>query len=170
MYISEADYAEFSNFYNANKAENTVYLFRYQVSDYIAQEATLLKENTSIFGDSFKKVDTNAYFFQQTVNLDFDIIDVTFSNGEKETVIPVVSNPIDVVHDVTPPVYTTTDEEGMDWLKLLKITIALILIVVMLIFAWPLVKPLFVLIGKGIAWLITAPFKAIAFRIIGVVK
>ena len=161
LYISEADYAEFSNFYNANKAENTVYLFRYQVSDYIAQEATLLKENTSIFGDSFKKVDTNAYFFQQTVNLDFDIIDVTFSNGEKDTVIPVVSNPIDVVPDVTPPVYTTTDEEGMDWLKLLKITIALILIVVMLIFAWPLVKPLFVLIGKGIAWLITAPFKAI---------
>ena len=160
LYISEADYAEFSNFYNANKAENTVYLFRYQVSDYIAQEATLMKENTSIFGNSFKKVDTNAYFFQQTVNLDFDIIDVTFSNGEKDTVIPVVSNPIDVVPDATPPVYTTTDEE-MDWLKLLKITIALILVVVLLIFLWPLVKPLFVLVGKGIAWLITAPFKAI---------
>lgn len=74
--------------------------------------------------------------------------------------IPVVSNPIDVVPDATPPVYTTTDEE-MDWLKLLKITIALILVVVMLIFLWPLVKPLFVLIGKGIAWLITAPLKAI---------
>ena len=160
LFISEADYAEFSNFYNANKDENTVYLFRYQVSDYIAQEATLLKENTSIFGNSFKKVDTNAYFFQQTVNLDFDIIDVTFSNGEKDTVIPVVSNPIDVVPDATPPVYTTTDEE-VDWLKLLKITIALILVVVLLIFLWPLVKPLCVLIGKGIAWLVTAPFKAI---------
>ena len=160
LHISEADYAEFSNFYNANKDENTVYLFRYQVSDYIAQEATLMKENTSIFGNSFKKVDTNAYFFQQTVNLDFDIIDVTFSNGEKDTVIPVVSNPIDVVPDATPPVYTTTDEE-MDWLKLLKITIALILVVVLIVFAWPLVKPLFVLIGKGIAWLVTAPFKAI---------
>ena len=161
LFISEADYAEFSNFYNANKDENTVYLFRYQVSDYISQEATLMKENTSIFGDSFKKVDTNAYFFQQTVNLDFDIIDVTFSNGEKDTVIPVVSNPIDVVPDATPPVYTTTDAEGMDWLKLLKITIALILVVVLLIFLWPLVKPLFVVIGKGIAWLVTAPFKAI---------
>ena len=161
LFISEADYAEFSNFYNANKDENTVYLFRYQVSDYISQEATLMKENTSIFGDSFKKVDTNAYFFQQTVNLDFDIIDVTFSNGEKDTVIPVVSNPIDVVPDATPPVYTTTDAEEMDWLKLLKITIALILVVVLFIFAWPLIKPLFVVIGKGIAWLVTAPFKAI---------
>lgn len=161
LFISEADYAEFSNFYNVNKGENTVYLFRYQVSDYIAQEATLMKENTSIFGDSFKKVDTNAYFFQQTVNLDFDIIDVTFSNGEKDTVIPVVSNPIDVVPDATPPVYTTTDEEGMDWLKLLKITIALILVFVLFIFAWPLLNPLLVLIGKGVAWLISAPFKAI---------
>ena len=161
LFISEADYAEFSNFYNANKGKNTVYLFRYQVSDYIAQEATLMKENTSIFGNSFKSVDTNAYFFQETVNLDFDIIDITFSNGEKDTVIPVVLNPIDIVPDATPPVYTMTDEEEMDWLKLLKITIAIILVTVLLIFAWPLVKPLFVLIGKGIAWLVTAPFKAI---------
>ena len=119
-----------------------------------------MKENTSIFGDSFKKVDTNAYFFQQTVNLDFDIIDVTFSNGEKDTVIPVVSNPIDVVPDATPPVYTVTDEK-IDWLKILKIVVAVILLLAVVIFCWPLVKPLFALIGKGLAWLVTAPFKAI---------
>lgn len=160
LFISESDYAEFSNYYNAHKNTNTVYLFRYQVSDYISQEATLLKENTSIFGDSFKTVDTNAYFFQQTVNLDFDIIDVTFSNGEKDTVIPVVSNPIDVVPNATPPVYTTSDEKT-DWLKLLKIAIALIFAVVLCLFALPIIKPLLILIGKGLAWLITAPFKGI---------
>lgn len=129
LYISEADYAEFSNFYNANKAENAIYLFRYQVSDYIAQEATLLQENTSIFGDSFKKVDTNAYFFQQTVNLDFDIIDVTFSNGEKDTVIPVVSNPIDVVPDATPPVYTQSDRK-IDWRFMLITVIFLTVLII----------------------------------------
>ena len=120
-----------------------------------------MKENTSIFGNSFKKVDSNAYFFQQTVNLDFDIIDVTFSNGEKSTVIPVVSNPIDVVPDATPPVYTTTDEEGLDWLKILKIVVGVILVLAFCFFCWPLVQPLLALLGKGILWLITAPFKAI---------
>ena len=161
LFISESDYAEFTNYYNTHKNTSTVYLFRYQVSDYIAQEATLMKENTSIFGDSFKKVDSNAYFFQQTVNLDFDIIDVTFSNGEKSTVIPVVSNPIDVVPDATPPVYTTTDEEGLDWLKILKIVVGVILVLAFCFFCWPLVQPLLALLGKGILWLITAPFKAI---------
>lgn len=160
LFISESDYAEFSNYYNTHKNTSTVYLFRYQVSDYIAQEATLMKENTSIFGDSFKKVDTNAYFFQQTVNLDFDIIDVTFSNGEKDTVIPVVSNPIDVVPDATPPVYTVTDEK-IDWLKILKIVVGVILVLAFCFFCWPLVQPLLALLGKGILWLITAPFKAI---------
>ena len=161
LFISESDYAEFTNYYNSYKNTSTVYLFRYQVSDYIAQEATLMKENTSIFGNSFKKVDSNAYFFQQTVNLDFDIIDVTFSNGEKSTVIPVVSNPIDVVPDATPPVYTTTDEEGLDWLKILKIVVGVILVLAFCFFCWPLVQPLLALLGKGILWLITAPFKAI---------
>ena len=161
LFISESDYAEFTNYYNTHKNTSTVYLFRYQVSDYIAQEATLMKENTSIFGNSFKKVDSNAYFFQQTVNLDFDIIDVTFSNGEKSTVIPVVSNPIDVVPDATPPVYTTTDEEGLDWLKILKIVVGVILVLAFCFFCWPLVQPLLALLGKGILWLITAPFKAI---------
>ena len=106
------------------------------------------------------RIDSNNYFFQQTVNLDFDIIDVTFSNGEKDTVIPVVSNPIDVVPDATPPVLTISDEE-IDWMKILKIVVGIILLLALVIFCWPLVKPLFVAIGKGIAWLVTAPFKAI---------
>ncbi len=153
LYISEADYADFSNFYNANKAENTIYLFRYQVSDYIAQEATLLQENTSIFGDSFKKVDTNAYFFQQTVNLDFDIIDVTFSNGEKDTVIPVVLNPIDVVPDATPPVYTQSDRK-IDW-RFMLITVIFLTV---LIICFPQVLAGLI---KGSVRLISGVFKRI---------
>lgn len=124
------------------------------------EQTTLMKENTSIFGDSFKKVDTNAYFFQETVNLDFDIIDITFSNGVVETVIPVVSNPIDVIPDATPPVYTQSDKE-FEWLKWLKLLIILIFIIVIIIVCWPLLQPLLALIGNIIVWLITAPFKAI---------
>ena len=160
LFINEADYSEFLSFYNANKGKNTVYLFRYQVSDYVAQEATLLKENTSIFGDSFKSVDTNAYFFQQTVNLDFDIIDVTFSNGERETIIPVVSSPIDIVPDPTPPVYTETDENPNWWIYLAVIAGLIVLAIVM---------PVLIPIIKFLLWLISLPFKLIGkfFKWIG---
>ena len=168
LYISEADYADFKSFYDANKNLSTIYLFRYQTSDYISMEAATWKTDNGSFweGDGIirtytpDRIDTNNYFFQQTVNLDFDIIDVTFSNGEKDTVIPVVSNPIDVVPDATPPVLTISDEK-IDWLKILKIVIGIILVLAFCFFCWPLVQPLLALLGKGILWLITAPFKAI---------
>lgn len=135
-------------------------------SEYTAHEVTEYKHTTdwALIGGNFNTyevADTNAYFAQMSVQLDFDIIDVTFSNGEVETVIPVVSDPIDVVPDVTPPVYTAPEEEENEWLKWLKIIIATIFAVVIVVLLWPVVKPLFAAIGKGIAWLVTAPFKAI---------
>ena len=150
LYISESDYDEFNEFYEANKSDSTVYLFRYQVSDYMSQEATLFSRGSFLWLDTWEEVDTNAYFFQQTVNLDFDIIDVTFSSGETETVIPVVSNPIDIVPDATPPVYTQSDM-GLSWWKLVVILLALIL----LAFLVPMLSPVI----KFLTWLICLPFK-----------
>lgn len=160
LYISESDYEEFYDFYEANKNTSTVYLFRYQVSDYIAQEATLFSRGSFLWLETWEEVDTNAYFFQETVNLDFDVIDVTFMNGTTETVIPVVANPIDVVPDATPPVYTESDEKP-NWWKLILLIIGLILL-------W-IFSPLVVIIIKFLIWLICLPFKALgkAFKWIG---
>ena len=154
LYIAKNDYKEFKEFYNANKNFSTVYLFRYQVSDYIAQEATLFERSTFLGAKTWDEVDTNAYFFQQTVNLDFDIIDVTFSNGSVDTVIPVVSNPIDVIPDATPPVYTQSDKKPNWWL-----IIAALILLIVLIVSLPNWLPLII---KGIVWLVTLPFKLIA--------
>ena len=79
---------------------------------------------------------------------------------ERDTVIPVVSNPIDVVPDITPPVYTTSDKE-IDWLRWIKIILATLLLVILVVIGWPILMPLLKVILKGIVWLITAPFKAI---------
>lgn len=160
LYISESDFEHFKAFYNQNKALCTTYLFRYQTSDYISQEATLFKEGKFLGQEIWEEVDTNAYFFQQTVNLDFDIIDVTFSNGSVATVIPVVSSPIDAVHSGTPPTMTNSDK-GIDWLKILKIVLVAIVVLAVFIFLWPLIGPLLVEIGRGAIRLITAPFRAI---------
>lgn len=152
LYISSADYAEFVDFYNTNKAESTVYLFRYQVTDYKAEEATLFQFQEGIFSGWVEK-DTNAYFFQETFNLDFDVIDVTFSNGEKTTVIPVAMSPIDIVSDGTPPLDTNSDK-GREWLKIL---LAVLLLIVLLVVLMPILP----YIVKGIIWIISLPFKAI---------
>lgn len=113
LYVSAGDVQDLKEFCNApENADCTVYLFRYQTTDYIAQEATLFEEG-GLYG--WREVDTNAYFFQETVNLDFDIIDVTFSNGEVDTVIPVAMKPIDVVPAATPPVHTTSDVHTSWW-------------------------------------------------------
>ena len=132
LYVSKSDYADFKAYYEENKSTHTVYLFRYQVSDYTAQEATLFHSGSFLGIKTWEKVDTNAYFFQEKVNLDFDIIDVTFTGDEVDTVIPIVSNPIDVIPEATPPVYTQSDKKP-DWLEWLKKAIGIILVVVLVI-------------------------------------
>ncbi len=125
LYISEGDVQDLKDFCNApENKECTVYLFRYQTTDYIAQEATCLEKS----GSKWYERDTNAYFFQETVNLDFDIIDVTFSNGEKDTVIPVAMKPIDVVPSPTPPVHTESDATDPAWWAYVILVVGEILI------------------------------------------
>ena len=155
LFIAERDYVEFKEFYDANKAENVVYLFRYQVTDFISSEATHFVPESGL-GEkigAWNSEDTNAYFMQETVNLDFDIIDVTCTKDNVETVLPVVSSPIDNIPDGTPPVHTTSDKR-LSWWQILLAVLALILVI------WLLLKfaPVIVLaVGKMIA----LPFKAV---------
>ncbi len=126
LYIGEADYDSFKACYDTYHEERTVYLLRYQVSDYVSQEAVRL--DVSAFMPSYTDVDSNAYFFTETVNLDFDILDVTFSNGEKETVIPVAMSPVDVIPNATPPLEVHSDI-AKSGIGLLEIIIGLILLI-----------------------------------------
>ncbi len=156
LYISKADYTDFKNFYNSNKSVATTYLFRYQTSDYIAMEAATWETDHGSFweGDGIIKtygpnrLDTNNYFFQETVNLDFDIIDVTFSNGSVDTVIPVVANPIDVIPDATPPVLTISDTKPNWWLIIAAVILIIVLIMFLPQILVGVVKGVLALIGK----------------------
>ena len=161
LYVFENDFNDFKSYYNKYaKSENndynekcTVYLFRYMVTDYIAQEATALKFN----GKKWEQQDTNARFFQETVNLDFDIIDLTFVKDDVYTVIPVAMAPIDVIHDSTAPVKTTPDKD-FDWKKLLKIVLGGLLLILLFIIFMPLLPTLISLIIK----IAILPFRLIA--------
>ena len=156
LYIAPEDVEAFKEFYDENKADSVVYLFRYQVSDYISAEASLFEPDNFI-GNAWSRTDTNAYFMQETVNLDFDIIDLTFTKDNVDTVIPVVSDPINNIPDGTPPVYTETDDD-FDWKTLLGIILGAILLIVFL----PLIAALAPYLVKGIVWVLLLPVKGVA--------
>ena len=79
-------------------------LFRFSVSDYISAQGSMSKyetwDNPGL--DDFES--SPAYLAQQSVFLNFDIIQLTFNDNGDMTVIPVVSDPIDIIDPITPPV------------------------------------------------------------------
>ena len=164
-YIDDSDYKEFSNFCKTSKGKKeTVYLFRYKQSEYFSAEVyegtwkrtwTLNTGGPAIapgYVYSYENDDTNAFLMQQWVQLDFDIIDLTFTKDGVETVIPVIMSPMDIVADGDHPVVTTP--EPKDWWKIILGLIAFIVILILLLKFCPAV--IFV-IGK----ILILPFKAL---------
>lgn len=143
-YIAESDYTDFTAYVKvAAKKNETVYLFRYYQSQYVSNEVTEYKRKTEwyLIGGHFgtyEVIDTNAYFAQTWVQLDFDIIDLTFTKDNVETVIPVIMSPIDIVPDLNPPVSTIKDS-GLKWWQILLGVIAFIIILLILIKFAPLI-------------------------------
>ena len=154
LYLSTGDYDDFCKFYEANKKDHTVYFLRYQVSDYVSQEATLLEEHDNLDGTpGWRLIDTNAFFFQETVNLGFDVIQVAMEKDGVETVYGVVSDPLDIVHDGTHPLQTTSD---FDWWGVL---FGFLLMALFIGFLLVIAPSLVVAILKGVWWLICLPFR-----------
>lgn len=183
LYVDVSDVNDFKTYFNSNRRSNTTYLFRYQVSDYFSQEVSVLRNSSHwLKGDYVEEVTSNAYFFSQTVNLDFDIIDLTFSKGDVNTIIPVTSSPQDVIQDSTPPVYVEPDSPDLgidldfssfwDSIKSIGKMMGAIIVAVgalfLIVLCWPIIS-IFLrvlwagikLLLKGLIWLITFPFNVI---------
>lgn len=165
LYIADYHYSDLLNAYETARNNNeTLYLYRYQISNYYSQEATCFyrTDKNCWLGDEYywEELDSNAYFFTETVNLDFEIIDVTFKKDERLTVIPVVMSPIDIFPASTPPLDTNSDKDNKAWWE--KINWTLILVVVALVLLFPLYKPFLKVIIDGLVWLITLPFKLLS--------
>ncbi|MBQ9782386.1 MAG: hypothetical protein IJW26_04300, partial [Clostridia bacterium] len=91
LLIDERFVNDFYTYVNVNlnaEEPKTTCLFRFANTDYFSQEL-----------DS-----ADGYLAQETIFLDFDVIQLDFAKDDVKIVVPVVSNPIDIVADVTPPV------------------------------------------------------------------
>ena len=165
-FVAEGDYDELYSYVKTAKArDETVYLFRYYQSQDFAVELSVGYWETGwytqtvgdmtmpAYGRHYEDEDTNAYLCQMWVQLDFDIIDLTFTKDNVDTVIPVVMSPMDIAADGTPPLVTTDD--GLAWWQILLAVLALVLVVILLFKFAPV---LVLAVGKVIA----LPFKAIS--------
>ena len=141
LLINESDVSKFKEFYNNATANNkSVVLFRFALTDYYSID-TEIRRNGSFYDDK-------AYMAQQTVFLDFDVIQLTFNKEGNFIVIPVVASPIDIINDITPPL------KGTNWIAIIIFAIIIILLVILL---WkPVILPILKLIWNVISY----PFKS----------
>ena len=154
---SEDALQEFKDFYNKSKEEDkTVVLFRFAQTDYV---------NLPVMAyDSYKgknlsgQYGKDTFIIQESVFMNFDIIQLTFNKEGVYTVIPVVSDPIDIYNDITIP-----DVTGLEWWQIL---LAILLIILLVIILWPIMP----YIVRFIWWLICLPFKLITWLIQSISK
>ncbi len=142
LLVDKDKVGELKTFYAKEKLKgNKVVLFRFAQTDYYSAPAFNNAHSGSI-------TDTHTYVAQQTVFLDFDILDLTFYKEGEYRVIPAVNSPTDIVNGFTPPPAT------LDWWK---IALGILLLVLLIAMLWPFLP----LIAHGIVWLLALPFKAI---------
>ena len=182
LYIAEEDVPELRTQFALGQLheENTV-LFRFSTSTYDCQYAgayiipdsneELPREGVLVgtyipvsrfTGNNYDATQFDEVLISETVYLDFDIISLTFKDEEgAETVLPVVSSPIDAIAGYTPPLDTNYHNEGdgdSTWIWIV-IAIVLVVVVILLLIFCPQV---FVLLFKAIFFVISLPFRAIA--------
>ena len=156
LLINAADVPALKSYYNdavtvsgKDDEEKVVVLFRFATSDYYSAAVDIMELRT-VLPDKYTK--GQAYRAWESVFMDFDIIQLTFNRDGVYKVIPVVSSPMDIVNSITPPVQMTDDGE---WWKIL---LAVLLIILLIIILFPVLP----WIIKGLFWIISLPFKAVA--------
>jgi hypothetical protein len=151
LLIAQSDVAAFKTYCKTEMAKgNTVYIFRYSTSEY--QEMPVYVKPTGVTW-VFSELNNQSLRFE-TIDKDFDIIQLGFGNAEKLVIIPVVSNPVDIIATsdgiVTNPF---ADDDGIPWwVWLIVAVVALILICTLL--------------PNVIVWIV----KAIVAIVMGIIK
>ena len=146
----KAEYNNAVTVTGTNDEEKVLVMFRFATSDYYAHDVDIIELNEGFLWTD-KHTEGQAYIAQESVFLDFDIIQLTFNKEGDYTVIPAVSSPIDIVNDITTP---TNMPSGVDYWKII---IALILGIILLVFFAPILP----FIVRFAIWLVCLPFKAI---------
>lgn len=149
--INKSDLSAVREYQNSSssllKPTKTV-LFRFAATEYMSRQIEISK-GTTLNSDI-------AYMTQQTIFKNFDILQLTFAREGKYTVIPVVSNPIDITADGENPMPI---KEGFNWWIIVYIILGILLLIIL----WPIIGPILGAIVKLILFIICLPFKLIGY-------
>lgn len=173
LLVREQDVQSLKTYYNQAKVKNeTTFLFRFAQTDYYTNWVAVVDDSKNhntwydaLFGwlGDFHPnyiTDDKAYFAQETVFLDFDVIQLTFKGDVGQYVIPVVSNPIDIVNDITPPLLPPRDPTVKSWWWLLWLILGLIALFFILAILAPFF-PLISLIFTTLLNILLFPFRVL---------
>ena len=148
LLVNPDDVDDLKKFFDAaEKNDERVILFRFANTDYYCAPA---------FAPHVQNITkTDTYVAQQTVFLDFDIIELTFNKDGVYHVIPVVSSPMDIVNGFTPP------PPKFEWWKVILALLILVLLFVLIYPILPHVISFVIFIFKWVVKIILLPFKMI---------
>ena len=149
LFVNPGDLQRFQDFYHSVKGDCEVFLFRYAVTDYWAEDLTVFEIDQSAPGG--KHHTGIGEIRQGTQFFDFDILEFTFNKEGEYIVIPAVSSPVDHVSGYTPSVEPT--DSG--WWKYALAGLALLVLLVMLL-------PILPTLIKAVVWVILLPFRGIS--------
>lgn len=139
--------------------EEVLVLFRFATSDYFSHDVTIIDPRGGFLGTS-KEYEGQAYRAQESVFLDFDIIQLTFNREGEYTVIPVVSSPMDIVNAITPP--TDMPDDYSLWKTIMALLLLLFLLLIL--------APILPYIIRFLIWLILLPVRGIVFIVKTIIK
>ena len=145
---------EFRDFYDASaEKDKQVVLFRFAQTDYLNLPVMAYKSPSTNLSGNYGK---DTFIAQETVFLNFDIIELTFNREGTCIVLPVVNNPIDIYNDLTfPELY-----KGLEWWQIVLAILVLLLVLYILS-----ATGIFRLIFRIIVWIILLPVNLVRWII-----
>lgn len=172
IYVDSADMTNFKNFCNESySAGKTPFLFRFAVNDYYSSKTTVATGVKTEFDVEAPITKDSGSVAQQTLYLDFDIITLTFQVDGVYTVVPVVSDPIDLIKEVTPPLEEKpwiadsiaqafknafNAQWFTNWGRWVLVALAVVIGIVLIVVFFPVIVAVVKIIGR----VFIVPFKA----------
>ena len=140
-YIGDTDKTRVFNDIKAmlDKGERAV-LFRFAVTDYYLCQARFDKagDRKGLFDGVIDLSEEDGYVAQETMFLDFTVIELTFRKDSVDSVIPCVANPIDIINGVD--TFPEDPSIPKDSFRLLDLIETFLAIVVLIFVVWCIVK------------------------------
>ena len=178
LYFAESDESNLRNcLAKADANDQSMYLVRFNASQYY-QRALAARFNGKSYNNGDESV---AYVAEQDIYLNLHVLELTYQNESgTETVVPVTSNHIDCIADLTveKPPEQVNQEAGQDLFgdlldkfkqfgKILAMILGIVAVVLIAVFVVPVVSPIFKAIfgaiGSFFRW-IGEKFKGISAK------